>query len=771
VGGPERQGEDRPRGRSRVQARLFTLGLVGLAAGTVAGFVLAQREAGRQLDRQAAEAAEAAADSLEAEVDRSVAGLAGAGILLDADGELDQAAFEAFAGSLLAQEAVTGLGLVAVVPGSERAELEARLGGPLRAAVTDPDTPARVADTHYVLVASLPQRDSPGIGVDLGADPDRAASLQTAVEDRVPALTSVIELATSGEGAALLYPLVEPGADAVRGLLVTGVRVDRLQAAIERPLGDAVGDGLVASIVEAEEVVVGPALAATGRRAGHPVELPGRSWTVVVQSGAAPDLTVAWAIAAFGALVVAVLAALVIVTARHQRTLSQSNERLAEGERRSRAMQEVAGRLARALSGDEVAAAVLAHLPAAVGGSAAVLGIARADGQLEVQRAAPDDAGALAVVGTGSLVEQALVDQQPAWLGSPMGWKDDQPASELVGDGRALALLPLRADDVAGVLAVAYPRVHIFSDDERAVLETVGVLAGRALARGRRYDTEHRTAIAFQEAALPGALPSVSGLTIAARYRPAAQGATVGGDWYDVLVLDDHRVALVVGDVVGHGMQAAAAMGRLRTAFHAIAALRPDPGAIVRAVSEQVSTIPHSFCTTVVCAIVDLEHGTLRWSRAGHPPPLVVQGERTEVLDAPGLPPLGVGLDLPDVVHERALDVGDVVVLYTDGVIERRGELIDLGVDRLRIVTEALADLDPDEFCDALVEAVVPLDEQGDDVVVLAVRYDGRSPSGGGEAEREPDRLATVRAGVDPPSVGQGLHDQDAPPGGGQRLG
>ena len=257
------------------------------------------------------------------------------------------------------------------------------------------------------------------------------------------------------------------------------------------------------------------------------------------------------------------------------------------------------------------------------------------------------------------------------------------------------------------------------------MLETIGALAARAFARGRRYDAEHRASVALQRTALPSSLPEVEHLTIAARYRAGAAQADVGGDWYDVLVLDDDHVALLVGDVVGHGMDAAVAMGRLRTGFHMIAPLRPEPSDMVQAVSQQVEAIPNAMCSTVLCAVVELSTGTMDWCRAGHVPPLLVRDGKGHLLEEAGVAPLGVAPEMKAPVHHQPLEPGDVIILYTDGVIERRKESIDQGFERLEMISTDLADLGPEDFSDALLEALVPLEEQTDDVALLVVRYDG----------------------------------------------
>jgi|GEM_PF-6392304 len=436
------------------------------------------------------------------------------------------------------------------------------------------------------------------------------------------------------------------------------------------------------------------------------------------------EVSLPWFIGVGGGLAMVAMLLLVTVTHRHQRQMRQANQLLTQSEQRSRAVRDVAGQLARSLSAEEVVRALLDHLPAAVGAQSVVVAATTDDGPLTILGPGSVSSDGPLVPAPGSVVDGALARRDVAWLPSPLMWRGDTAADRLAAGGWAMALLPLTADDDVGLLAVVYPTVHTFDEDERALLATVGVLAARALARGRRYDHEHVAALAFQRAALPDELPVVAGLTIAARYRPGAVRASVGGDWYDVLVLDEQRVALVVGDVVGHGMEAAAAMGRLRTAFQTIAPLRPDPAAMVQAISQQAPSIADAMCTTVVCAILDRHTGTMRWCRAGHLPPVVLHAGVAMVVEGAGGPPLGMSRERPP-VHEVVLAQDDLVVLYTDGMIERRGEAIYASLERLRVVAGELSDLEPEDFSDALVEAMVPAEEQVDDVAVLVVRFDG----------------------------------------------
>jgi serine phosphatase RsbU (regulator of sigma subunit) len=446
--------------------------------------------------------------------------------------------------------------------------------------------------------------------------------------------------------------------------------------------------------------------------------------------GGEPDYTVTLVIGIGGTAATIVLLAVLLVTWLHQRRLRAVNTQLAEAAVRTRALQEVTGRLARALSGEDVVSALLDHLPATVGAKSAAVAIVTDHGPIEVLHREPTHDTTELAPEPGSVIASVLEGRLPAWLQSPLGWRGDTAADQLAAGGWAMAVLPLEADDVRGLLAVSYPRVHTFVDEERAVLETIGVLAARAFARGRRYDADHRASVAFQQTALPTSLPAPQGLTIAARYRASSQRAFVGGDWYDVVDLGNDRIALLVGDVVGHGMEAAVAMGRLRTGFRMIAALRQEPSAMVQAVSEQVDAIPNALCSTVICAIVHTPTGALEWCRAGHLPPVLVHEEKAQLLEGSGVPPLGVAPEIVPPVHREVMVPGDVLILYTDGLIERRHESIDDGFGRLRLVSEDLADLSPEDFSDALLEALVTVEEQTDDVALLVVRFDERPPSG-----------------------------------------
>lgn len=668
-----------------------------LSTATIIGFLAAQNEAREMSDRRAGRAADRGAAALATEVERVILRFQAAGVLLDDAGAPGVDVFTPFARSLLRAGDIQGLLLV--------------------------QEDATGVGRGFSVLASMPGGRSI-TAVELRADPIRRAAIEAALSSGEPAISATGPLVDhTGRGFTVAYP-VSGSRPSVA--LVTGLPQEQIEALVRA----SVGTDEAVALVDDDQTVFGPTFGRRDRIATAEVDVGGRQWTVVVRSDDNADLTTALLLAAGGAAAILAMAALALVTRRNQRSLGRANDLLSTGEQRSLAVQDLAGRLAQALTGEDVITALVLHLPAAVGAGSAALATADDTGVLEL--AAPTgpggrrgDAVALANASESELLASTILHHAPAWLSSPLAWRDDPAVMTLAAGGDALALLPLVANDVTGALAVSYRQVHIFGDQEKSLLQTVALLAGHALARGKEYDTQRKAALAFQREALPTELPDIDGLTVAARYRPAAVRDTVGGDWYDVLVIDERRVVLVVGDVVGHGILAAATMGRLRTAFQVIASMSTDPGAMVRAMSHQVDFIPNAFCTTMVCAVVDLDTGSMTWCRAGHLPPVAVGRAGATLLDGRGLAPLGVAPNADAPVHHHDLGAGGLVVLYTDGVIERRGESIDEGLRRITLVAENLGDLHPTAFADALIEALVPAADQHDDVAVLVVRYDG----------------------------------------------
>ncbi|MBM7776127.1 anti-anti-sigma factor [Actinokineospora baliensis] len=274
------------------------------------------------------------------------------------------------------------------------------------------------------------------------------------------------------------------------------------------------------------------------------------------------------------------------------------------------------------------------------------------------------------------------------------------------GDGRVVALeLSIQATP-AGVQAIGRDvTARRRADQERELL----------LRR------EHEIAEALQRSLLPRELPGLARLATAARYLPAARHAQAGGDWYEVLQLTDTVVALSVGDVVGKGPTAAAVMGQLRSALAGYLLDGYSPAAALERLDAFVARTPGAMGTTCACLTFDWASGLLRWSLAGHPPPLVADGRVGYLAGAAG-PVLGVAGRGPYREGETTLRPGATVLLYTDGLVERPGTVIDVGLARLAEVVTARAGLDPESLATRVTTALLD-GGHGDDVALVVARF------------------------------------------------
>ncbi|NNH08745.1 PP2C family protein-serine/threonine phosphatase [Cellulomonas fimi] len=311
-------------------------------------------------------------------------------------------------------------------------------------------------------------------------------------------------------------------------------------------------------------------------------------------------------------------------------------------------------------------------------------------------------------------------------------------------------LLPGRARDIVGQLApssltVAPLQVRgrtlgalsLFNDDGRpalsaaevALVSEVAASAALALDNARLYRQQRDVASTFQRSLLTEPVEP-DHLQVVVRYQPAAEAARVGGDWYDAFLQPDGATVLVIGDVVGHDIEAAALMAQLRSMLRAVAVVTRDgPAAVLRHLDAAIRTLQLPAMATVLVARVEqtsAEQGVgltrLRWSSAGHPPPMVLEPDGSvRRLDALTGPLLGLDPDRERREHETVLTWGSTVLLYTDGLVERRTRSLRLGLDELRDALVRHAALDLDGLCDALL-AELPGGPGEDDIALVAVR-------------------------------------------------
>jgi anti-sigma regulatory factor (Ser/Thr protein kinase)/putative methionine-R-sulfoxide reductase with GAF domain len=288
---------------------------------------------------------------------------------------------------------------------------------------------------------------------------------------------------------------------------------------------------------------------------------------------------------------------------------------------------------------------------------------------------------------------------------------------------RSLLGVPLLVEGAAlGVLHVGTVTPREFTSADAALLQLAAAQAAPAIDRARLFealDREHRNAVALQRSLLPDRLPDLAGIEAAGRYLPARD--EVGGDWYDVIDLPGGLVGLGIGDVAGHGLRAAALMGQLRTGLRAYALEGHSPGETLKRLDHLLQTITGGGMATAAYAVVDPDEGTLRYASAGHPPPVVVRGgEEASLLGVKAAPPLGT---LPFAVYHEAeatLAPGDTILLYTDGLVERRREPLTDGIERLRAL--AAVAVTADQLCHRITDRLVPPDGGDDDIAIVALR-------------------------------------------------
>ncbi|WP_405969389.1 SpoIIE family protein phosphatase [Streptomyces sp. NBC_00988] len=317
----------------------------------------------------------------------------------------------------------------------------------------------------------------------------------------------------------------------------------------------------------------------------------------------------------------------------------------------------------------------------------------------------------------------------------------------------AWAFLPLTASgNTFGVCVVAFDRARRLTDEERTLLTTISALVAQALERARLYDAEHTRSRELQRSLLPRALPELPACTAAARYLPAGQGMDVGGDWYDIIPLSGGQVALVVGDVMGHGLPEAATMGRLRTALHTLADLELPPDEIMSHLNELVAGMGEESYVTCLYALYDSTTQICSIAGAGHPPPAVVHPDGT--VHFPELaadPPLGAA-EPPFETVELKVPEGSLLVLYTDGLVESSKREMDEGMaDLARILstahrTESGAEADLEDLCDTLTAGLLPAEHSTtDDAALLIARLHALTN----------DKIASWPLPQDPRAAGQ----------------
>lgn len=328
--------------------------------------------------------------------------------------------------------------------------------------------------------------------------------------------------------------------------------------------------------------------------------------------------------------------------------------------------------------------------------------------------------------------DEVLRSGWPMFLGSRDRARAAAPGDPVFGafldhtDERAWAVLPLAGEDgCVGAVRFAFTEEQEFDSDQCRFLRAVAQQGSLAFARARLFERERTAAASLSQGLLPRRLPTVAGIELAARSRTDVGEHSVGGDWYDALVMPDGELALVVGDVMGHGVTAASAMGQMRAALRALALTDPDPAAVLGGLDRLVERDDAVEMLTVVYALVDPLHGTVRVGDAGHLPLIrIPEVGAVELVDA-GAGTTPIGVTEPRSTQSVRLWPGDVVIAFTDGLIESRTRSLEEGFAQLLRCLEEQRGVPLEQLLDAVVRRM-QIDGAADDQTVLALRWAGR---------------------------------------------
>ncbi|MER7518569.1 ATP-binding SpoIIE family protein phosphatase [Streptomyces sp. NPDC126499] len=369
----------------------------------------------------------------------------------------------------------------------------------------------------------------------------------------------------------------------------------------------------------------------------------------------------------------------------------------------------------------------------------------------------PTPAAELCEVRSGSALAEVLRGVRPvpgdsaaARAALPELLGQDHP----VPGGQRAILAPLRGRRrvIGAAVFLRRPERAGFEPNDLLVAAQLATHTALGIDKAVLYGREAYIADELQRTMLPDSLPQPTGVRLASRYLPAAETARVGGDWYDAIPLPGSRVALVVGDVMGHSMTSAAIMGQLRTTAQTLAGLDLPPQEVLHHLDEQAQRLGENRMATCMYAVYDPVSHRITIANAGHPPPILLHlGGRAEVLRVPPGAPIGVGgVDFEAV--ELDAPAGATLLLYTDGLVESRLRDVWTGIEQLRERLAATAQLTgPDHsppleaLCDDVLDMLGPGDRD-DDIALLAARFDGIAPSDVAYWFLEPEDAAPGRA-------------------------
>jgi CHASE1-domain containing sensor protein len=656
--------------------------------------------------------------------------------LVDASGDVAQARFEQYARALLRQPAVSSVAFERRVTAAERDQFESEAG----LTIFDRDdsgslTPSDARAEYFPIVYFAPAYLSTAAGFDLASEPVRRAAIVAARETGRPSATAPVRVAPNNDvGVLTVVPLyasddADPPDDDLVGLVTVAYYADQLAARLRAQL--PVGTSL--RITDGEDVMVGEDAAFSGPTAT--VEVLGRDWTVSVRHPDRASMGGVLAISSVGLLLAALTGAVGAYLLRQHRRLERAQARTA-------LLQAATAEIARCQLPDEVRACAMRRSCEMLSGSASAVIARTEDSELHELASWGEDAERLVDLLAHTAVEGSV--------------DESRPVRARVHDGSFdeifVALVPSSSSGTS-LLTVGRDAGAVVTDADLDLWTSFTVVVGAAMRRAETHDREHSMAQTLQRQLLAptkrGTIPSV---TVGARYQPALDEAGVGGDWYDVIELDPYRLGVTVGDVVGHGIPAAGAMGQLRVAIRALAGLL-GPAQLLEQVDALAADIPGGGLATAVYLEIDLAEMAVTYSVAGHLPPVLIRDGQSELLwDGRGpLLALDANLGSPERIVRpeatRRLERGDRLIVYTDGLVERRGHDFDDRLDELLSAAIATAQLDSEESCDAIIELLGGTNLEDD--VALAIITLATDPQRWDRESNPPDPAPPAPAALD----------------------
>ena len=669
----------------------------------VATAVMAANESRRiaqDHERDSAMAVSNAVAELEA-LDGMIDAVGAARGLVRSDDQMDQRSFEAFASVVSSRSVISSVSFHPRVGHEERDTWEVDHG----AAIHDrgPDgsiSPSPVRDEHHPSVWSTPPEAFDTIGLDAAGVPGWSEALNTAADLDQPVGSGPLAISgVTDRSMVVVVPLPSFTNDSPPAGLMghIAVVIDMDQLAID--LSGRLPSPATLQVWDESDAVVH-----LGQASSDPVEaevtVAGRRWVVHGPSASISP----WSASVLAIIAVGTLLSIVVGGGGAHR-LAQ-HRRLDEARSRLARLQNATAELARTRFPDAVWSVTVKNVAQILRVPSAVA-IVDSGGELTVA-ASTDDALATRLDGLERSTDQALGEQILSGLG---------PGTE---SWWCLDLLNLPPPIDGAVLVAARDRQC--REEDRSVCESFLEVAAAALRRARYHELEHRMADSLREQILEP-FSSSTRVDLDVTYQPHDRDAGIGGDWYDLVELDENVVVVNVGDVVGHGIAAAGASGQLRTAMRALAPFT-SPAQCLQSLGRLSRSIPNAELSTALSIRLDLAAMTATYSVAGHPPPLLVRDGRVEqLLGARGVP-LGLETEAPRVNDSFALREDDHLVLYTDGAIERRDRSWDEGVDLLAQIVLQHLERESHLLRDDLHTRL--FDGAADDATVLVLSIHGR---------------------------------------------